>query len=277
MFACCCVVTLVRRHMTIAALTILYGTVVGFSLGLTGGGGSVFAVPLLVYGVGLGPHHAVCISMVAVAITAALGAAQKMRTQVDVFTALLVAAGGLAGAPVGTWLGRFFSGPSLLLLFGSVVMLVGLRMLFRAPVEREMSAPIHPPLTQIERLAGKRARAAGLVSAGIVSGVLSGLLGIGGGFVIVPTLLLFAGMKIQRAIATSLLVIALIGVSAVASHLIAGQTVPAGTTTLFALGSIAGFSAGSAISNMLSPARLEKIFAVVMLLMGAFLILRNFR
>ena len=262
--------------MTIAALTILYGTVVGFSLGLTGGGGSVFAVPLLVYGVGLGPHRAVCASMAAVAITAALGAVQKMRArQVEVFTALLVAAGGLAGAPVGTWLGRFFSGPSLLLLFGSVVMLVGLRMLFRVPVESEMSAPIHPPLTHIDKFAGKRARAAGLVSAGIVSGVLSGLLGIGGGFVIVPTLVLFAGMKIQRAIATSLLVIALIGVSAVTSHLMAGQTVPAGTTTLFALGSIGGFSAGSAVSNLLSPARLEKIFAIIMLLMAAFLILRN--
>jgi len=256
--------------MTAAAFTIVFGSIVGFCVGLTGGGGSIFAVPLLVYGVGLSAHRAVCASMVAVAVTAEMGAAQKMRThEVEVRTALLLIVGGISGAPLGAWLGRFISGRSLLLLFGSVVMLVGLRMLMRTRNQHEA-----PGASQSLAATAHR-RTIGLISAGVFSGLLSGLLGIGGGFVIVPTLVLFATMQIHRAIATSLLVMAVIGASAVTAHLIAGQNIPAGATILFAIGSIAGFSAGSVASNTLSAARLEKIFAVVMLLMATFLVARN--
>ena len=271
----------------LAALTILYGAVVGFSLGLTGGGGSVFAVPLLVYGLGLGAHRAVCASMVAVGTTAAVGAMRRLRTgEVDVATALIVAFAGFIGAPVGAWLGRFLEEKWLLVLFAGIVVIVAFRMLFRAATPPSGHAAIRASLTQMENreapgwpslreLALPPGRATALMSAGVLTGLLSGLLGIGGGFIIVPVLVIFRGLEIHRAIATSLLVIALVSISAVASHLLAGQRLPVGTTALFTIGGVLGLRLGSMLGERLSGVTLQKVFAVAMFLMAGFMVVHN--
>ena len=92
-----------------------------------------------------------------------------------------------------------------------------------------------------------------LVVAGVATGVLSGLFGVGGGFVVVPALVLFSGMGIHRAVATSLLVIALVSASGVASKLLAGEPLAAGVTGLFVVGGIAGLGLGTVVARKLSP------------------------
>jgi len=271
----------------LAALTILYGAVVGFSLGLTGGGGSVFAVPLLVYGLGLGAHRAVCASMVAVGTTAAAGAMQRLRTgEADVATALIVAFAGFIGAPVGAWFGRSLAEKWLLVLFAGIVVIVAFRMLFRAATPPNGHAAIRPSLTQMQtreapgwqswrQLPMAPGRAIALMSAGVLTGLLSGLLGIGGGFIIVPVLVIFRGLEIHRAIATSLFIIALVSISAVGSHLLAGQRLPAGITALFAIGGVLGLRLGSMLGERLSGATLQNVFAVAMFLMAGFMVVHN--
>ena len=111
--------------------------------------------------------------------------------------------------------------------------------------------------------------------AGIVTGVLSGLFGVGGGFVVVPALVLFSGMGIHRAVATSLLVIALVSASGVASKLIAGETLAANTTAMFIVGGIAGLGLGTVVARKLSPVKLQKIFAVAIVAVAAFVIVKN--
>jgi uncharacterized membrane protein YfcA len=256
----------------LSALTIFYGVVVGFSLGLTGTGGSMVAVPLLIYGLGLGAHRAVCVSMVAVGAIAAVGTFQKLRTgEVEVASALIVAVGGFLGAPIGAWLSKFFSEKWLLLLFSGVVVIVGLRLLLRDST---------PNMRVESGTASGQSRAAPpgailLIVAGVVIGILAGLLGIGGGFIIVPVLVLFAGIEMTRAITTSLLVIALVSIPAVASHLIAGQRLPPITTALFAIGGVLGLNLGSPLQERLSGLRLQQVFAVAMLVMGALLAVHN--
>ncbi|MDP6700092.1 MAG: sulfite exporter TauE/SafE family protein, partial [Candidatus Latescibacteria bacterium] len=115
------------------ALGLLCGAVVGFSLGLTGGGGSIFAVPLLVYGLDVAPREAVGISLAAVGATALLGAIQRLRArEVEIGIGLLFAVGGVLGAPVGSWLGRQLSADVLLLLFAGLMAFVAARMWSRA-------------------------------------------------------------------------------------------------------------------------------------------------
>jgi uncharacterized membrane protein YfcA len=111
--------------------------------------------------------------------------------------------------------------------------------------------------------------------AGIVTGVLSGLFGVGGGFVVVPALVLFSGMGIHRAVATSLLVIALVSASGVASKLIAKETLEANVTALFIVGGIAGLGLGTIFARRLSAVKLQKIFSIAIVAVAAFVIVKN--
>jgi uncharacterized membrane protein YfcA len=115
-----------------------------------------------------------------------------------------------------------------------------------------------------------------LTVVGILTGVLSGLFGVGGGFVIVPALVLFSGMSIHRAVGTSLLVIALVSASGVASRVWSGQPIPLAVTLLFVSGGIVGLLIGQQIGRRLSGPRLQRTFAVAILGVAAFVALRNF-
>ena len=112
---------------------LLFGAVVGFSLGLTGGGGSIFAVPLLVYGLSVAPHDAVGVSLAAVGMTALVGAIERLRArQVEVRTGILFAVAGMLGAPVGSWLSGRIPENMLLLLFAVLMLFIAGRMWFNA-------------------------------------------------------------------------------------------------------------------------------------------------
>ncbi len=116
------------------------------------------------------------------------------------------------------------------------------------------------------RLTSQCAMLLGVV--GLGAGVLSGLFGVGGGFIIVPALVMFSGMGIQRAIGTSLLVITLISASGTASHLLAGKDLTLSTAGLFTLGSIAGLFAGSGLAQRLAGPTLQRVFAAAIVLVA---------
>lgn len=266
-------------------LSLVFGAVVGLSLGLTGGGGAIFAVPLLVYGLSIPMREAVAVSLAAVGATSFVGFLHRWKlNQVEIRTGLLFAAAGMLGAPAGTWIASRLPETLLLTLFAGLMVVVAIR-LWQQASRREPTASTCPapdgrdgPTCQRDASGALRltSRCALLLFAvGILTGVLSGLFGVGGGFVIVPALILFSGMSIHRAVGTSLMVIALVSVSGVASQLLAGREIPFATTALFVAGGIAGLFAGQQIGRRLSGPALQKVFVVAILAVAAFVITRN--
>ena len=123
------------------------------------------------------------------------------------------------------------------------------------------------------RLTSKCARL--LVLVGLVTGILSGMFGVGGGFVIVPALVLFSGMEIHRAVGTSLFVIVLISISGVASYLLAGKQLSLETTLLFLTGGFVGMWIGGVLAKRLSGASLQKVFAGAVVFVAIFVISKS--
>ena len=268
--------------------TLTFGGIVGFSLGLTGGGGAIFAVPLLVYGLGAAPREAVGISLAAVGVTSFVGFWGRWRTkQVEIRTGLVFAVAGMLGAPVGSWLSGLIPETVLLTLFSLLMLIVALRMWSKA-AETASVGLLAACSTEAVDVDGPTCRrdhdgkllltskcAWLLMAVGVTTGVLSGLFGVGGGFVIVPALVLFSGMAIHRAVGTSLLVIALVSISGIASHLIAGRAISVETTALFVVGGIVGMLLGNLAGRRLSGPALQKVFALAIVAVALFVIVRT--
>lgn len=265
-------------------LSLLFGAVIGLSLGLTGGGGAIFAVPLLVYGIGLPAREAVPISLAAVGATSLVGFLHRWRWgDVEIRTGLWFAFAGMLGAPVGTWLAGLLPDAVLLLAFAGLMVFVAIRLWRQAaptplPAPQCAAAAQDGPACQRDATGALRLTsrcAVLLLVVGVLTGVLSGLFGVGGGFVIVPALVLFSGMPIHRAVGTSLLVIALVSVSGVAAQFWAGRALAPVVTVLFVAGGVAGLFAGQRISRRLSGPALQKTFVIAILAVAAFVIVRN--
>jgi uncharacterized protein len=268
----------------IVVLSLIFGLVVGLSLGLTGGGGAIFAVPLLTYGLGVPAREAVGISLAAVGATSLVGFLQRWRIgQVEIGTGLLFAVAGMVGAPLGAWIAGQLPETLLLLMFAGLMVIVAIRMWRSSPPASVESIPAHD-----ESADGPTCRrdATGtliltspcamlLLTLGLLTGLLAGLFGVGGGFVIVPALILFSSMSIHRAVGTSLMVIALVSVSGVTAHLAAGRDIPLDITGLFLLGGLAGLFAGQTISKRLSGTVMQRIFVVAILAVAGYVVLQN--
>lgn len=268
-------------------LAILFGCGVGFALGLTGGGGGVFAVPLLVYGLSVAPREAIGISLAAVGGTALLGVAPRLtRGEVELRTGLLFAVAGIVGAPIGSYLSTLLPESVLLVLFGCLMLIVAWRMWAntRKP-QSPMGKCVADDQNKIDRSACQRdkkgtlrltsqcARLLALV--GLLTGVLAGMFGVGGGFVIVPALVLFSGMEIHRAVGTSLLVVFLISSSGVASYLLAGRHLAIDTTLQFLAGGLVGIWLGGLVAKRLKGPTLQKVFATAVVLVAVFVIVKS--
>jgi hypothetical protein len=260
------------------------GAVVGLSLGLTGGGGAIFAVPLLVYWIGVEPQVAVSISLVAVAITAAVGAAERWRHgQVEIRTGLLFAGAGMLTAPVGSWLGDRVPPRMLLAAFAFLMIVIAARMWQKASdtVERIpdslFSSGVGPTCSRdAEGRLRMTTRCFTLLTlVGLIVGLLSGLFGVGGGFLIVPALVAFATMNVPRAVGTSLFVMTLVGAAAVGSQLAGGRTIPGDVAGSFVAGSIPALFIGSSVGRRLSGPTLARAFAVAILLVATFIIAKT--
>ena len=258
------------------AHAILFGAMVGISLGLTGGGGSIFAVPLLIYGLGVGVREGVGMSLAAVGATALFGALLNARKgELEYGSGLIFAVAGMAGAPVGTTLGKRIPDAVTLSLFALLMLYVGFRMW------RDDGSPKpgggHGPCQRCPEgtLLWTGRCALLLVLAGITVGILSGIFGVGGGFIIVPALVFVSGISIRKAIATSLMVIALICASGVASYLLAEGQLPLRMTSLFVAGGIAGMVTGSWGASRIPATALRRVFATGMWLVALFVLARN--
>jgi uncharacterized membrane protein YfcA len=263
-------------------LSLILGTIVGFSLGLTGGGGAIFAVPLLVYGAAVDPRQAVGVSLITVAGTALVGFVQRMRAgQVEFPVGLLFAVAGMLTTPLGVWLSRQLPEALLLVTFGLLMLVIAVWIWIKA--QRQEPAGVCVPVNagpvcrrdpQGELKLTSRC-ALLLAAVGLGAGVLTGLFGVGGGFIIVPALITFSGIGMQRAIGTALLIITLISVTGIAAQFVSGGTVPWNVTLPFLLGSVAGLFAGTALARRLAGAHLQKVFAAAIVAVGVFVIIRN--
>lgn len=260
--------------------TPLLGLLVGLVLALTGAGGAILAVPLLLFGLHLTVTQAAPISLLAVALAAGVGAALALKAHTLRYRAAgVMAAAGLLAAPLGQWLSHRLPERPLTLLFAAVLAVAATRTLLQANRELRGQEPARPAATPCRRnpATGRlqwTPQCAGLlVLTGGVTGLLSGLLGVGGGFVLVPALLLLTDLTMQGVIATSLGVIALVslGTAALAAaqgHIAWGVALP------FATGAVIGLLAGRAWAQHLRGPRLQQGFAIVSLLVAAGLAVR---
>lgn len=246
------------------ALTLASGTAVGLLLGLTGAGGALLAVPLLVYGLSVDPTQAVLVSLVAVGVTSLLGAANRAcLRQIDYRAAAVFGVGGVLGAPLGTWLGGQLPHAVMLALFAVLTLAVAFQMWRKAADPEVTPGPGAPkPLPRYAN--------ALLAGIGGVTGVLSGIFGVGGGFLIVPVLIATRGMNFRRAVGTSMLAVAIISAAAAISALGGGRILPANLTTLFVCGALAGLVAGVQLGQRIAAPRLQRFFAVGMTAVAAF-------
>lgn len=275
-------------------LSLLFGSIVGLSLGLTGGGGAVFAVPLLAYGMGVPAREAVAISLVSVGLTSFVGLLGKWRKgEAELRTGLLFAVAGMLGAPIGAWIGRQIPEGWLMLMLSVLMLAIAWKMWrksSRVATQTQVCVPVEasrlPPDDYAKDGPGCQRNAAGqliltsrcarlLLIVGVAAGILSGMFGIGGGFIIVPALILFSSMSMSRAVGTSLMVISLVSISGFASQLWIGQSITLGITTSFATGGLLGLGVGQSVALRLSASMLQRVFSVAILLVAVFVIVNN--
>jgi uncharacterized membrane protein YfcA len=239
---------------------------VGVSLGFFGGGGSILTVPLLVYVFGLEPKPAIASSLLVVAIASTTGAVAHLRAgNVRPRTAALFGSAGMVGAYVGGRASALIDGSVLLLLFASMMVLTALAMW------RGRRAPGADVAAGAPTSAGDVARL--LVQGGVV-GSFTGLVGAGGGFLIVPALSLWAGLPLQAAVGTSLVVIVMnciAGFSGYAAHVTVDPVLVGSVAGSAVVGSIGG----AALAHRVAPASLRRAFAGFVLAMGATILLRE--
>lgn len=257
--------------------SIIYGSVVGLSLGLTGGGGSIFAVPLLVYGLHVGLRRAVAISLAVVGLTALYGAALQARGGRVLWGAgVALGCGGIAAAPLGAWFGARLPEKAGLIAFAALMVFIGIRML------RNGNQAAEVPMSWItcRREPEGKPRfhwrcALKLVAAGALTGILSGIFGVGGGFLVVPALLVVAGLDIDQALATSLVGIFLIAASGFAANSaeLVSSDIP--LALWFLGGAGVGMTLGAAAKTKISGARLRQFFAVSVLCVAGYVALRS--
>lgn len=195
---------------------LLSGALIGFVLALVGGGGSILAVPLLVYFVGVGqPHVAIGTAAVAVALNAATGLAGHARAgNVRWACAASFALAGVIGAALGAEAGKAFDGDKLLALFGLLMVVVGALML------RKRTGGEKPDVRMTRETA--RPLLGRIIPTGLGVGLMAGFFGIGGGFLIVPGLVFATAMPISLAIGSSLLVVTALGATTAASYALSG-------------------------------------------------------
>ena len=263
-------------------LAVASGTAVGLALGLTGGGGSIFAMPLLIYVLGLAPGQAVPVSLAAVAMTALLGAMLAARDKLPVWPAAITfALGGIVGAPAGIFLARGLDERIIIGGFSALALTVGVLMWWRSarhPTEASAvrARPVVRDLAGACRLAddGKLRFSAPcgavLALAGVGTGILSGAFGVGGGFVIVPVLGAVTQMGIHRAVATSLVALSAIGLAGAGSAILQGNLAWAVLVPFIAGGGV-GMLLGRTVAGRITGPLLQRIFASAILLVAGFM------
>lgn len=257
------------------------GLIIGLVLGLTGAGGSVFAVPLLLLSGSLALNDAIGLSLATVAVSAAFGWLQSHHSQQILWTpVLLLSLTGILLAPVGQWLGLQIADHWLMLGFALLAAVIGLHMLrsainhptdsryVRASTDGNDEPPSGPlcRFSESGRFEMRPRCMGGLLSGGAAIGLLSGLFGVGGGFLIVPLLLKLSLISMRQAVVTSLVVITLVTSSGFISYLFLRDNLalPFDLLIMLIAGGLAGMLLGRLLSQRLADARLQQCFAIAL-------------
>ena len=242
------------------ALDIMLGFAIGLSLGLLGGGGSILTVPALVYLVGLSPQAAVTASLVIVGANSAMGAfMHRSQGTLNWKVALVFGGTGMAMAYLAAGWSKALPSTTLMMLFAVLMLVVGLFMMFKPT-----------PLGNDE--GGRGWLVTVLTGAGV--GLLTGFLGVGGGFLIVPALVMLVGLSMRQAVGTSLVVIAMNSLAGFLGHL-QGPPIDIQVVVIFVAAGLAGALVGTRLTRIVHPEHLRKAFAVFVIGLAIFLLVDN--
>ncbi len=240
-------------------------SLIGLSLGLIGGGGSIITVPVLVYVLGVEPHEAVGMSLAVVGGTSLIGSfLHYQKGNLQFKTGLIFGISGIFGAFVGSPMTKLLSPSALLLTFAVLMLFIAVLMLRKKqPADNSVEVPV------AEMNIWKA------LPAGFAVGILTGFLGVGGGFLIVPALIMFGGLGMKEAVGTSLLVIFLNCIAGLIGH--ANQnSFNWRLTALVTMPAILGAIVGTFFSQQVPARKLQKGFAVFIVLTAVFLIMKNY-
>lgn len=241
-------------------IALLGAALIGLSLGLTGAGGSIITLPVLVYLAGLPPKEAVGLSLFVVGAAALVGAVQRLGSgEIHPKAVLMFALSGMAGAAGGAQLTSLVSGRVLMIIFAVLMLVVAINMLKGSKIVPSVHAECRP---------------ARCLLAGLGVGVLTGFIGVGGGFLLMPALVKFAKLPLRVATGTSLAVISFNSAAGFVSHF--GEAPPRWTLAFFFAGiAAAGVIVGSSFAKRLPVARLRQAFAFMVIVTGTFVLWQN--
>jgi uncharacterized membrane protein YfcA len=243
-------------------VTVVLAAGIGASLGLLGGGGSILAVPLLVYVTGLPARVAIATSLLVVGVTSAVALWPHARAgRIRWRTGLVFGSAGMVGAYAGGRLAAFVPTSFLMIGFGLMMLATAVAMIRDRPVPAGAAAR------------GGRT-APRIVVDGLVVGLVTGLVGAGGGFLVVPALVLLGGLSMPVAVGTSLLVIAMKSFAGLAGYL-ASVSIDWWLAAAVTLAAVAGSLAGSKLTGRLPEPLLRRIFGGFVLVMGGFVLLSH--
>jgi uncharacterized protein len=243
----------------VTVLAIALAVLVGLTLGMLGGGGSILTVPLLVYVAGLDTKAAIATSLLVVGVTSAVGAVSHARAgRVQWRTGLIFGAAGMVGAYAGGRVAHYIPGEILLLAFAAMMIATSIAMLRG---RREVDAKkVHDQLP-----------VARVLLDGVVVGLVTGLVGAGGGFLVVPALALLGGLSMPVAVGTSLVVIAIKSLGGLAGYL-ATVSIDWGLALAVTAAAVVGALAGGRLAGRIAPDQLRKAFGWFVLVMGTVIV-----
>jgi uncharacterized membrane protein YfcA len=258
------------------------GLFIGLLMGLTGAGGGIVSVPALVYFLHLSIAEAGPIALMAIASSAGIGAllAHKNKT-LRYKAATLIGLAGLTTAPFGLWLAHQVPNRPLAALFGFILIGASIHFFLKEIFDKDgaKSKPNDNAICQLNNTTGKLSWTKPcfltLLSVGAVSGFLSGLLGVGGGFVIVPALRRYTNLSTNSIISASLGVMAIIAFGSAGISAFAG-TLNLPIATLFSVNAIIGLLISRQFSQKLNPLRIQQLFASFTFLVGIYMLYKSF-
>jgi uncharacterized membrane protein YfcA len=236
------------------------GLFVGIVLGVVGGGGSIIAVPALVYGAGMSPAEAIPTSLLVVGISSLAALIPRLRHGINWPVVLLVGAAGIPAAWGGTAAGRLLDPNILMLAFAVTMVIAGIRMLMRT-AETEGSCSTGP--NRAFRSCAPKA-----VGVGVLVGFLTGLLGVGGGFLITPAITLFLGLRMKQAVGSSLAIIVINSAAGFGAHT-TGFTIDWPSVLSFAVPAILGSFLAARLARPLNEKHIRISFAVLIFAVAA--------
>lgn len=258
-------------------LAVFLGALIGLVLALTGAGGGVLAIPLLVFGLHLPVQQAAPVGLVAVGLAAALGAALGLKEGIVRYrAATLIGVAGMLMAPLGVWLAQLLPNRPLLGAFSLVLLYTAWRLLRKKSAVKGAVVRVPCHVSEADhRIAWTLPCARALGGTGLLSGLLSGLLGVGGGFVIVPALTRYTDLDVRSIQVTSLAVISLVSVSGVSAAALQGA-VPWLIALPFAGGAAAALLVGRLLASRIDGKRLQQAFAWFTVLVALLMLARAF-